>query len=172
MSYSSTVAETTTFTLTHAKHMAAKVATDLKRMQRLYGKPNDTDIANYEAEVIELLKAGYLNTVTYGYRRNGDWVEPSIRFTARDLASGTTNDDDPGRVRPGANISGASFYSYLTYSAAWNALSEAEKKAFKTNRLPFQRNGASEPGINGYLTSDRTYSSGGRALERASVRSY
>lgn len=171
MSYSFTVAETTTFTLTHAKHMAAKVATDLKRMQRLYGSPSDTDIANYEAEVIDLLKAGYLGTVTYGYRRNGDWVEPTIRYTARDLAGGTANDDDPGRVRPGADISGASFYSYLTYSSAWDNLSQAEQEAFK-GRLPFQRSGAPEPGINGYLTSDRTYSSGGRALERASVRSY
>src|SRR5215208_6036058 len=54
MSYSYTLTETTTFTLTHAKHMAAKVATDLKRMQRLYNLPSDTDINNYEAEVIEL----------------------------------------------------------------------------------------------------------------------
>lgn len=172
MSYSFTVAETTTFTLTHAKHMAAKVATDLKRMQRLYGSPSDADIAGYEAEVTELLKAGYLGTVTYGYRRSGDWVEPTIRFTARELAGGTADDDDPGRVRPGADTSGASFYSYLTYSAAWDELSGTEQDAFKKNRLPFERNGAPEPGVNGYLTNDRTYSSGGRALERASVRSY
>jgi hypothetical protein len=171
MTYSFTIAETTTFTLTHAKHMAAKVATDLKRMQRLYGSPSDSDIASYETEVIELLKAGYLGTVTYGYRRNGHWVEPTMRFTARDLASASANDDDPGRVRPGANISGAFFYSYLSYSAAWNRLSEAEKQAFK-NRLPFQRGGAPEPGISGYLANDRTYSAGGRALDRASVRSY
>ena len=39
MSYSYTLTETTTFTVTHARHMAAKVATDLKRMQRLYGEP-------------------------------------------------------------------------------------------------------------------------------------
>ena len=38
-SYSYT--ESTTFTVTHARHMAAKVATDLKRMQRFYGKPSD-----------------------------------------------------------------------------------------------------------------------------------
>ena len=40
MSTSFTITETTTFTLTHAKYMAAKVATDLKRMQRFYGAPN------------------------------------------------------------------------------------------------------------------------------------
>lgn len=171
MSLSFTVTETTTFTVTHARHMAAKVATDLKRLQRLYGKPSDTSIAEYETEVIELLKAGYLGMVTYGFRRNGCWIEPTLRYMARDLAGMSANDDDPGRIRPGANIGGASFYSYLTYSAAWDELSEAEQDSFKKS-LPFYRGGASEPAIDGYLSNDRVYSSGGRSLNRASVRSY
>ena len=57
MSYSYTFSETATFTITHARHIAAKVATDLKRMQRFYGEPSDIRIKNYETEVIELLKA-------------------------------------------------------------------------------------------------------------------
>lgn len=171
MSYSFTLSESLTFTVTYAKHMAAKVATDLKRLQRLYGKPNDIDIANYEAEVIALLKEGYLGTVTYGFRRNGSWIEPTLRYTARDLAGAAANDDDPGRVRPGADISGAAFYSYLTYSSAWDILSWNDREAF-TNRLPFQRGGAPEPSVSGYFSADRTYSAGGRALDRTSVRSF
>ncbi len=109
MSYSDTytVAETKTFTVTHARHMAAKVATDLKRMQRLYGKPGDIAIANYETEITEFLREGYLRTATYGFRRDDKWIEPTLRYTARDLAGSAANDDDPGRVRPGANIDGA-----------------------------------------------------------------
>lgn len=171
MSQSYTLSETTTFTVTHAKHIAAKVATDLKRLQRLYGQPDDARIAKYEAEATALLKAGYLGTVTYGYRRNGQWIEPTLRFTARDLAETAANDDDPGKVRPGANISGASFYSYLTYTDAWHALSSAERNAFEQQQLPFVRGNADEPTISGYLHDDRIYSSGGRALNRASVRS-
>jgi hypothetical protein len=170
MSYSLTLAETTTFTVTHARHMAAKVAADLKRIQRLYGSPSDSSIADYESEITEFLKAGFLATVTYGYRRSGDWIEPTLRYTARDLAGSSADDDDPGRVRPGADTSGATFYSYLTYSAAWHALSESEKESFR-RRLPLQRTGAAEPGVNGYLDHDRTYSAGGRAIDRASVRS-
>jgi hypothetical protein len=151
--------------------MAAKVATDLKRMQRLYGQPSDAAIANYEAEVIALLKKGYLGSVSYGYYREDKWIEPTLRYTARDLVGDAANDDDPGRIRAGADISGASFYSYLTYSSAWDKLSSAEQDAFKKG-LPFYRGGADEPGINGYLTDDRLYSSGGRALQRASVRSF
>jgi len=171
MSSSFTLSETATFTLTHARHMAAKVAADLKRLQRLYGSPTDARIADYETEVIELLKAGYLGTLTVGFRRDGDWIEPTLRYAARDLAGRDADDHDPGRIKPGVDIDGASFYSYLTYSRAWDDLTAAEQDAFK-RRLPFYRTGAPEPGIDGYLDPDRTYSAGGRALDRASVRSW
>lgn len=171
MSTSYTLSDTITFTLTHAKYLASKVATDLKRMQRFYGLPSDTRIEQFESELTELLKAGYLDTVTYGFRRDGNWVEPALRYTARDLAGLSSNDDDPGRVRPGLDVAGASFYSYLTYSKEWNQLSTGQQEAFKRT-LPFQRTGADEPGVNGYMVSDLTYSSGGRALSRATLRSY
>jgi Bacterial HORMA domain family 1 len=141
MSSSFTVSETATFTLTHAKHMAAKVATDLKRLQRLYGSPSDAEIAKYETEVIELLKAGYLGTLTVGFRRDGRWIEPTLRFTARDLAGGIAINDDPGRIKPGANIVGASFYNYLTYSLAWYRLTPLQQDAFQ-RAMPFYRTGA------------------------------
>ena len=169
MTYAFTTTESKTFTVTHARHMAAKVSADLKRMQRYYGKPSDTDIANYETEVIALLKAGYLGTVWYGFYRNEKWIEPSLRYTAHDLHGASANDDDPGKVRRGADITGASFYSYLTYSAAWDKLSTTEKDSFK-KQLPFYRGGAATPGIDGYLEEDRTYSSGGHSLNRSSVR--
>lgn len=169
MSYSYTFEKT--FTAVHAKQLAAKVATDLKRMQRFYDKPSDNDIDKYEIEIVELLKAGYLDTVTYGFKRNGDWIEPSLRYTARDLAGANANDDDPGKIPPGAEISGASFYSYLTYNSTWDKLSTVEQETFK-KKLPFQRSYASEPGVDGYLINDRTYSSGGRSLDRSSVKSY
>ncbi len=171
MTYVLTMAETKTFTITHARHMGAKVATDLKRLQRLYGKPNDSEIAEYEAEVIAFLKAGYLGEVTYGFKRNGTYIEPTIKYTALDLAGAAANDDDPGRIRPGADVSGAVFASYLTYSDEWHQLSDREKEDFRDN-LPFSRTSASAPSFNGYLSSDRTYSAGGKAISRASLRSY
>ena len=80
-SFTATTSET--FTVTHARHLAAKVATDLKRVQRLYaGGPSDTSIASYEAEAVALLKAAYLDTVTYGFKRNGSWITPTLRYTA------------------------------------------------------------------------------------------
>jgi hypothetical protein len=171
MSYSFTSTETKTFTLTHAKHLAAKVAADLKRLQRLYGHITDERIAEFEGEVTELLRQGYLGTVTYGFQRDDKWIEPTLRYSASELANSGT-DDDPGRVPPGKDISGAHFHSYLTYSAAWDALTADQRVAVK-GQLPLQRVGGSEPAVNkGYFAEDKTYASGGRSLGRATVRSY
>jgi len=163
--------ESITFTVTHARHMAAKIATDLKRIQRLYGRPSDGEIAEYEEEAVAMMKAGYLGTVTYGFKRNGAWIEPALKYSARDLAGGSANDDDPGRIRPGKDVSGASFTSFMTYSDAFFALSQAERDAFKGG-LSICRTSGTEPPVDGYLDADRTYSAGGRALDRSSVRSY
>ena len=169
MSYSYTATETKTFTITHAKHIAAKVATDLKRMQRFYGRPYDLSIDNFENEVIELLRYGYLKKVFYGFQKNDKWIEPTLIYEANELIVATN--DDPGKVRPGKDITGADFCSFLEYSNAWYSLLDEEKESFE-HGLPIQRSTGSMPGIYGYLDNDRTYSSGGRALLRSSVRSY
>lgn len=172
MSYSYTESSSRTFTLTHAKHLAAKVGADLMRMQRFYGYPSDERIGEFEREVAEMLRLGYLGTVTYGFKRDGKWIEPALRYTARELIDGGV-DDDPGRVQPRLDISGASFYSYMTYSSAWDTLTSEQQAAVKKT-LPIQRNGAPEPAVAGgrYFADDRTYSAGGRSLGRQSIRSY
>jgi len=171
MSNSFTYSETQTFTATNAKYLAAKVVTDLKRMQRFYGGPTDSEIEAYETEVIELLKLGYLEAITYGYKFDDKFIEPTLKYTANDFVGMISVDDDPGKIRPGANINGAKFYSYLTLTTAWFQLSMVEREKIE-NQLPFKRTGADEPGINGYLNRDLTYSSGGRSLSRSTVKSY
>lgn len=171
MSSSYSLTEVLTFTTTNARHMASKVSADLKRMQRFYGSPNDNKIAEFESELTAFIKAGYLGTVTYGFKRDGKWIEPTVKYEAHDLYGSSGSDDDPGKVRPGLDISGASFSSYLTYSSSWNQLTYDEQLEFERD-LPFKRQGAPEPQINGTISRDLTYSSGGRALNRSSVRSY
>ena len=110
-----------------------------------------------------------MGTVTYGFKRGGYWIEPTLFYTARDLSGVTASDDDPGRIRPGASIDGASFHSYLTHSSAWYQLSPAQREEF-AKQLPFQRSDGQESGVDGYLRKDLTYSAGNRALDRASLR--
>ncbi len=170
MSYSFTASESKTFTVTHARHLAAKVATDLKRMQRFYLTPSDDHIANLEGELTELLRQGYVSNVTYGFRRGENWIEPTLRYTAKELSDHGI-DDDPGRVLPGKNIDGAAFHNYLVYSDAWHNLNPAEREAIKS-KLPIQRTGADQPSTGGlHFADDRTYSSGSRSLGRSTLRS-
>jgi len=171
MSSSYTNSESQTFTLTHAKKIAAKVATDLKRMQRFYGLPFDEDIQKYEEEVVLFLQAGYLKKVSYGYKKNDNWIEPTLHYEAQDLNDASTSDDDPGRIRPGANIANANFHSYLIKNYKWANLTSQEKEAFNKSLL-FNRTSANEPGINGYLIQDKTYSSGGKSIIRSTVKTY
>jgi Bacterial HORMA domain family 1 len=169
MSYSTTITNSVTFTLTHARYLASKVATDLKRMQRFYGKPSDTEIVEYELELANLLKAGYLGTIAYGFKKDGNWVTPTLRYTASQLNGLSPTDDDPGRVPPGADATGAVFHSYLTYSTSWDLLTAEQQSQFKRS-LPFARGAAHAPGVKGYFADDRTYSAGGRNLGRASLK--
>lgn len=171
MTMSFTHTESQTFTITHAQHLASKMATDLKRIQRFYDDPSDRDIDDYEGELTALLKAGYLREVTYGFQRNGSWIEPTVKYNALDLNGWDGVDDDPGKIRPRANVAGAVFTSFLTYSSAWSSLTEDQKTEFKRD-LPLTRGYGDAPGVSGYLEQDRSYSAGGRALNRSSVRSW
>ncbi|GGA40792.1 hypothetical protein [Dyella nitratireducens] len=171
MTSSYTLTETAAFTITHARQIASKIATDLKRMQRFYGYPSDEHIQAYEEEATLLIKNGYLKKVSYGFQRDREWIEPSLHYTANDLASLLTTNDDPGGIRPNADISGATFRSFLEHSRSWLDLSPSERAAFDIS-LPFNRTDGPQPTINGYLDPDRTYSAGGKSLSRSSVRSF
>jgi len=170
MSMSFSTTESCTFSITNARYLASKIATDLKRMQRMYDLPTNSDIDAYEAEAIALLKAGYLKSATYGFKRDDSWVEPTVRYTHAELASLLATDDDPGRIYPGANINGARFGSFLDYTAAWFALTDAQRDAFKQT-LPLARTTGTQPPINGRLVSDLSYTSGGQSLSRQTLRS-
>ena len=167
MSTSYTFSEIETFTVTHARRIASKVATDLLRFQRFYGEPSHRWIDDYEAELVALLKHDYLKRVTYGFKGDGKWVE-ALRYRA--LPGGVlVSDDDPGKIRPVAEVS-ASFSSYLIYNDNWYQLSQEERQAFKAS-LPFQRSCYDEPGVeNGYWVDDRNYTAGGRGLGRSTIR--
>lgn len=170
MTTSYTRSKSSTFSRTSARRVASKVATDLRLMQIYYGKPSDFSIERYEIEVVELLLGGYLGTVKYGFQRNDLWVPPVLTYAAR-LDGTLTADDRPGRVPRGENIIGASFSSYLTYSAAWSALSPEEQDRIKKS-LPFYRHGALEPTVGAGLWSlDKIYSRDGGGLSRSSLRS-
>ncbi|AMX98798.1 hypothetical protein AB0V79_24280 [Mesorhizobium ciceri] len=166
-SYTST--ETSSFTITHARYIASKVATDLKRFQRFYGSPSDDWIDRYEGELAGLLKHDAVENVVYGFQRNSLWTPASVRYRA--IPGGSLiADDDPGKIRPGIDITGARFTSFLSYSTTWFDLTPAERESIESS-LPIQRTHSSAPALEtGAWSDDLSYSAGGRGLGRSSVR--
>ena len=168
MIVTSTRTRTQTFNITHARYVTSKIMTDLKLLQGAYGDPSDSRIEDFGEEAALLLRDGYLGDVTYGYRRNGKWIL-AMRYTAR--SDGTLEADDrAGRIPRGVNIDGAGFYSYLTYSSAWDGLSQAAREAAKA-KLPVERTSAEPPGTSGgYWTADRKYASNGTGVARSTFK--
>jgi hypothetical protein len=165
-----TTNESETFTILHARYIASKVATDLKRMQRFYkGVPSDETIELYEKELAVLLKHDVVASVTYGFKRNGKWTEATVRYTA--LSGGALQaDDDPGKIRPNLEVAGASFASFLTCNDNWLSLSATQQTAIEGESPVKRSNGETPPLETGYWMNDLNYSAAGRGLGRATVR--
>jgi len=167
MTYSYTT--TSTFTKSHAIYLTSKVAADLKQMQFFYGKPSDADIDKYIEELIILLINRCLKMVEYGFIRGNNWVVVA-RYIAR-FDGFSITDERSGRIPADANISGASWHSYLEYNEYyWWTLSEVQRQQI-SSALPFQRTSGTEPGISsGGWTMDRTYSKNSVSLSRGVYR--
>lgn len=163
------VTGTKTSTITEAKYLASKVATDLMRFQRFYGSPSDKSINDYEAELTLLLKHDAVDNVVYGFKRNGLWTLAAVRYIV--LPGGSLQvDDDPGRIKPNLDVAGASFTSFLSYSSKWFSRSATERAQIE-DLLPFQRTTGNTPNLEyGQWVQDKNYSSGGLGLGRSTVR--
>lgn len=159
-----TYTNSNTFTTTHARYLASKVAADLFQMQLFYGKPSDQTIDNYIEELVILLLDGYLDSIDYGFKKDGKWIVV-ISYSAR-FGSILTTDNRSGSVYSGADISGAYWASYLRKNSKFLNLSRTEKDRIEST-LPVQREGQAESGFHsGNWVTDRSYYNGGTSLER------
>ena len=162
---STTLTQTRTFTISHARYVASKIAADLDLLRAYHGKPPEQHVTDLAEEAALLLAARYLKSVEYGFRRNGLTVL-ALKYVAR--SDGTlTSDDRPGRVHAEANLVGATWYSFLEYNETFLKLPQGDRDRFEAT-LPIQRPGAPAPqaGIDGYWEQTRTYSSNGEGVLR------
>ncbi|MCY3650421.1 MAG: hypothetical protein OXG40_11820 [Acidimicrobiaceae bacterium] len=169
MSMTQTLSTSSSFTKTSARHVASKVAADLYLVQLAYGQPTNAWITDYEAELVELLAGRFVESVTYGFKQAGLWIPPSLKYQAR-LDGTLTSDDRAGKIPRGCDVSGASFTSFLRYTAAWSNLTPAEKASVKA-ALPFQRTYGQEPATkSGIWGSDKLYAHNGGGVNRSALR--
>ncbi len=159
-----TTTSTSTFTITNARYLASKVAADMHLCAQYYGKPSEQRIREYAEELAQYINEGYLAEYEFGYKKDGKRV---VTWLYKLDASGRlTTDDRPGKVIPYVDITGATFYNFLTTNSAYASLSSAQQAIFEAG-LPLQRTHGEPPSDgNGYWTTDRNYYSAGQGLGR------
>ena len=166
MSYSFTT--TSTFTRTHAKHLAAKVIADLYQCHVLYDRPSIDDIDDYQAELIEMLANEYVDSYEFGFKKDDKRVLTWRYSVGAD--GGLHGDSDAGGIYAKAAVANARYFNFMSYSNAWWALTGTERASFK-GTLPIQRTNGSLPDDgDGYWQVDHGYSAGGVRVERRTFR--
>lgn len=165
---SSTYTISETFTLTHARRLAAKVAADMHQCQRFYGLPTDTQIEDYQEELTVLLQGGYVQSYEFGFKTTDERRVMSWHYAVG--PSGALEGSRSGGLYPAADVSGVSWFNFLTPSAEWYALSNAEREKIKANYSIRRTEGSPPQDGNGYWDSSRHYASGGVGITRKEFR--
>ena len=164
-----TFTTSTTFTRTNAEYLASKVVSDLRGMKAYYSRPDESLIWDYYEELAELLVGGYVASVEYGFKRNGQRIV-TLFYELR--TDGSLADGKSGGVYARADISGAKWFSFLVYSRKWSSLPPGAQQEIEA-RLPLQRSSGQAPQDgSGYWVTDRSYSSKGIGTQRRTFRPY
>ena len=163
-----TFTTTSTFTRTHAKHLAAKVVADLYQCHVFYRRPSVEDIDSYQEELVELLTGEYVESYEFGFKRNDRRIL-TWRYTVGP-DGGMHGDGDAGGILARVNVATASYFNFMSYSSKWSGLSEAQRIAIKAG-LPVKRGAGSLPGDgDGYWQVDPGYAAGGTRVVRRTFR--
>ena len=168
MSSSST--RTWTWTITQARYVTSKIATDLELLREHYGKPSEEKISDFAEEAALLLAIRCLKSVEYGFKKDGKIVF-ALKYVARN--DGTlTADDRPGRIPASLDLESCRFYTFLTYSDSFYDLSKEDRDNIE-ECLPVRRTDGNSPVLgSGSWTQNRTYSTNGEGVFREIFKPY
>jgi hypothetical protein len=169
MSFSQSWVET--FSITHARELASRIASDLLLMSTYYnGYPSREYIERLLEEIAQYLAAGYLSSFEIGFQRGDRERVFTLLYEA--LADGTLSGNRAGGVPAYEDVSDATPFNYLVTNSRFAELSADEQAAFEAG-LPVRRASAPPPRDgNGYWTDDRYYGAGGVSLRRKRFVSY
>jgi hypothetical protein len=153
-----------TYTLTEAKYLGSKLIADMDRCRQIYGRPAQNSISNFHRELIALLHQRYLATYEFGFAV-GETRIISWKYWAEfgDIKGGNEN---PGSLYRRADISGASWFNFVTYSAEWCKLTSGERDAFKQEQPFYRGSGSEKKDGNGYWRENKSYSATGAVITR------
>lgn len=166
-----TFTQSATFTVTHARHLASKIAADLNACSRLHGQPSLSTVEKYNEELVELLRYGYLSQYEFGFKRNDQRV---LSWSYEVDASGSISSDDrAGKMSAYIDLSGTSFFNFMWPSSKYYDLTSDQQSAFDESH-PVDRISGEPPsdGAGCWSSTEKNYSAGGTGVSRRSFRSF
>ncbi len=167
MTVSHTYTTDETFTRTNARKLAAKVTSDMHQCRRLYGDPTEARVDAFNEELVFMLAGEYVSSYEFGYQK-GDLRVVSWYYTVS--AAGDLEGGRSGDLYSQADISGASWFNFMTTNWAWSGLTEAQRDAVRAKHSIRRVDGDPPSDGSGQWVSDRTYVSGGVAVQRREFR--
>lgn len=160
-----------TFTVTHARHLASKIAADLNACSRLHGRPAISSVESYNEELVELLRYGYLSQYEFGFKRNEMRVLSWLYEV--DASGNISSDDRAGKMSAYIDLSGTVFFNFLCYSSKYHSLDSDQQASYKSSHSVNRTTG--DPPTDGagcWTVTEKSYSAGGTGISRRSFRSY
>ncbi len=160
-----------TFTVTHAKHLASKIAADLNACSRLHDQPSVAAVEDYNYELVELLRYGYLSRYEFGFKRDDKRVL-SWSYEV-DSYGNIETDERAGKMSAYVDLDGTTFFNYAWYSSKYHNLTSDQQANFKDSH-PVNRTSGDPPsdGAGYWSGTEKNYSAGGTGISRRSFRSY
>jgi hypothetical protein len=150
---------TESFTKTHARRLAAKVAADMHQCRQLYGSPAESSIEAYQDELVVMLAGQYLEAYEFGFETTDERRVVTWRYTVSstgDLVGGRS-----GGLFAAADVSRAQLFNQRTPNAAWWGLSPAERERIEGQHSVRRVTKSGPTDGNGYWAEERVYDSGG-----------
>jgi Bacterial HORMA domain family 1 len=165
----STYTTTDSFTLIHARKLAAKVAADMDQCRRLYGEPSSAQIEAYREELVVMLHGRYVSKYEFGYQTSDERRVVTWLYTVTaygDLSGGQRS----GGLYSQADTSNATMFNFLTTNADWSGLGSSGQDDVKKQHSIRRVTGEPPTDGNGRWVRNKTYSAGGVAIARQEFR--
>jgi len=169
MSISSSFTLSDTFTRTHARKLASKVASDMHQCNRLYGRgPSDAEIQAYMDELVAMLSGAYLLAYEFGFQTGSERRVVSWQYQV--TASGQLEGGRSGGLYATADLNGTSMFNVLTPSTEWRILSPGDKAKVNAEHAVTRTIGDGPVDGTGYWATSREYAAGGVSITRREFR--
>ena len=152
------------FTVTHARKLAAKVTADMYNCLQHYKYPPAAEIDRFTEELVVMLSRHYISVYEFGFQTAENKRVVSWRYTVS--VTGDLEGGKSGGLFATADTSNAAWFNQMTWNSNWTALTNTEQE--KINGLhEVRRITKSGPNDgNGHWVTSRTYGAGGVSIVR------